>query len=99
MRGCLRTISMTNSLLKVRLTSARTSEEMDGALKIVLVIFLVVSLFTCMYIDHFYQIDALLGAKIPGIFAETRYFLFKIYEITFHCTSMVRALPWHVFGF
>ena len=81
---------MTNSLLKVRLTSARTSEEMDGALKIVLVIFLVVSLFTCMYIDHFYQIDALLGAKIPGIFAETRYFLFKIYEITFLFTSMVR---------
>ena len=35
------TICMSNSLLKVRLTSARTSEEMDGALKIdhVLVLF------------------------------------------------------------
>ena len=63
MGGCLRTISMTNSLLKVRLTSARTSEEMDGALKIVLVMFLISDSFH-FYIDHFYQIDGLLGPKL-----------------------------------
>ena len=80
---------MTNSLLKVRLTSARTSEEMDGALKIVLVMFFVSESFH-LYIVHFYQIDGLLGAKTPGISTETRYFLFKIYEITFLFTSMVR---------
>ena len=44
---------------------------------------------------QFYQIDGLFGAKTPGIFAETRYFLFKIYENTLLFIS-IHTLSSHI---
>ena len=68
---------MTNSLLKVRLTSARTSEEMDGALKIDHVLVLFFDSWVLSLVVQFYQIDGLLVAKTAIAYIES--ILYKLH--------------------